>query len=175
MYKTSTCQWLLQSEAVCTCAHCCCNQEKKSQSTAFVRKLSNCFHFYKLLWTYNAYMYDKKTCIRCISSTEACSRHVAERVWGNHEHCVWSVLTAQQICWRIRGLNPTFHGWDWTTIPDQYWNTGDNKALFCSDIWENSHYCMSSIEIFTVCGSMQRYCRCSYETAGTTALSLFPL
>lgn len=93
MYKTSTCQWLLQSEAVCTCAHCCCNQEKKSQSTAFVRKLSNCFHFYKLLWTYNAYMYDKKTCIRCSSSAEACSRHVAERVWGGTTNIVCDLFS----------------------------------------------------------------------------------
>lgn len=35
-------------------------KKKRSQSTAFVRILCNCFHFYKLLWRYNAYMYDKK-------------------------------------------------------------------------------------------------------------------
>lgn len=56
-------------------------KKKKVKSTAFVRKLSNCFHFYKLLWTYNAYMYNKKTCIRCSLSTEVLSRHVVQRVW----------------------------------------------------------------------------------------------
>lgn len=46
-------------------------KKKKSQSTAFVRILCNCFHSYKLLWRYNAYMYDKKTYIRCSLSAEA--------------------------------------------------------------------------------------------------------
>lgn len=132
--------------------------------SAFVRKLSNCSHFHAL-WTYNAYMYDVKTCIRCILSTEVLS---CTRKFGrNHELCVWSLITARQV----RGLNTTFRDWGRTVICDQYWNTGDadNKALFCSDIWENSHYCMSIVELFPGCGPARRRWR-SCGTAGTDEL-----
>lgn len=139
----------------------------KKTKSAFVRKLSNCSHFHTLLWTYNAYMYDVKTCIWCISSTEALSW--TRKFGRNHELCVWSLLTARQV----RGLNTTFPDWGRTEISDQYWNTGDadNKALFCSDIWENSHYCMSIVEIFPGCGPARRRRR-SYDTAGTGELGL---
>lgn len=68
-------------QSVLVCIVVAIKKKKKSRVQLLWGNCPNCFHFYKLLWTYNAYMYDKKTCIRCNLSTEVLSRHVVQRVW----------------------------------------------------------------------------------------------